>query len=477
MKYMLILISISVELISLKTFCQTQFNEHLINNNTHGTVSICTSDIDLDGDNDILSAVAEDDAIIWWRNDGGTPLVWTKKSIGNNFLGAKSVYTADIDNDSDVDVIGCASDGAQIAVWYNSGGNEITWTKQIVKSGYAWAHEVFACDIDSDGDIDILGASSTLNQITLHKNTGGSPIIWQHSVIEENFNQAKSVCAGDVDNDGDNDILGASLLNNEISLWQNDGTDLWTKKIVSSSFGGAHHIQLVDINNDGWLDILGAGWYANQIAWWKNNGNNPITWTKQIIGSGFARTCVAFAIDLDNDGYKDVIGSAQDGDQVAWWKNDGNDPIEWTKFIIDNNFNRVWPVHAADLDNDGDVDVIAGSGQEGTNEIKWYENIFDPTEILIEDNTQLPVKYNLYPNYPNPFNPTTVIKFQIPRIENVTLKVYDILGNEVANLMNETKEPGYYEVEFNAPKLTTGIYFYNLRTDEFCQTLKMILLR
>jgi hypothetical protein len=83
----------------------------------------------------------------------------------------------------------------------------------------------------------------------------------------------------------------------------------------------------------------------------------------------------------------------------------------------------------------------------------------------------------LYQNYPNPFNPNTVISYQLPVTGNVTLKVYDILGNEVATLVNEEKQPGVYEVEFDSEGLSSGIYFYQLRTGNFTQVKKMILLR
>ncbi|MEP0862683.1 MAG: T9SS type A sorting domain-containing protein, partial [Ignavibacterium sp.] len=82
-------------------------------------------------------------------------------------------------------------------------------------------------------------------------------------------------------------------------------------------------------------------------------------------------------------------------------------------------------------------------------------------------------------NYPNPFNPSTKIKYVIPNgVRNlVTLKVYDVLGNEVATLVNEEKPAGIYEVEFNASKLSSGIYFYKLQAGSFVETKKMILLK
>jgi len=85
--------------------------------------------------------------------------------------------------------------------------------------------------------------------------------------------------------------------------------------------------------------------------------------------------------------------------------------------------------------------------------------------------------YNLYQNYPNPFNPTTTINYQIPELSFVTLKVYDVLGNEIVILVNDEIPTGSYDTEFNAEDLPSGIYFYRITTNNFTNTKKMILLR
>ncbi|MCW8805476.1 MAG: T9SS type A sorting domain-containing protein, partial [Ignavibacteriaceae bacterium] len=92
--------------------------------------------------------------------------------------------------------------------------------------------------------------------------------------------------------------------------------------------------------------------------------------------------------------------------------------------------------------------------------------------------------FNLEQNYPNPFNPITTIKFSIPSVtlsevegSVVTLKVYDILGNEIATLVNEELPAGEFEVEWNAEKFPSGVYFYQLKAGSFIQTKKMILLK
>lgn len=92
-------------------------------------------------------------------------------------------------------------------------------------------------------------------------------------------------------------------------------------------------------------------------------------------------------------------------------------------------------------------------------------------------NALIPEEFKLNQNYPNPFNPITTIQYSIPQRSVVSLKVYDILGNEVATLVNEAKNVGIYTVSFNASQLASGIYFYKLQAGDFVQTKKMMLVR
>jgi hypothetical protein len=98
-----------------------------------------------------------------------------------------------------------------------------------------------------------------------------------------------------------------------------------------------------------------------------------------------------------------------------------------------------------------------------------------PSDVDEED--VLPNEFVLQQNYPNPFNPSTVINYQLPVSGQVTLKVYDVLGNEVATLVNEYRDAGTYETEFNEEKLSSGVYFYQLKAGSFFETKKMVYLK
>ena len=107
-------------------------------------------------------------------------------------------------------------------------------------------------------------------------------------------------------------------------------------------------------------------------------------------------------------------------------------------------------------------------------------NLYYDGEILITDVGDLPgivEAYALEQNYPNPFNPSTIIRFSIPEQTNVTLKIFNSVGQEVASLFNGEVSAGNHEVNFNASALSSGVYFYRIQSPSFTETKKMILIK
>ena len=110
------------------------------------------------------------------------------------------------------------------------------------------------------------------------------------------------------------------------------------------------------------------------------------------------------------------------------------------------------------------------------NKSEYSENIYAlVTDVEFE--SEIPTVYDLGQNYPNPFNPSTVINFSLPESGLVSLKVFDILGQEVAELVNQIKSAGVYEVSFDASNLTTGLYIYRIEAGNFVATKKMLLVK
>jgi len=165
------------------------------------------------------------------------------------------------------------------------------------------------------------------------------------------------------------------------------------------------------------------------------------------------------------------------GNEDIWLvKTDSNGDTTWTKKLGGFSHDKGTSVEQI---SDGGY-IVTGYGRLPGS---FREDIllvrFDPEDpTSVDDIESINVSsYNLEQNYPNPFNPTTNIQFGVSSKQFVSLKVYDVLGNEIATLVDEEKPRGSYEVNFNATELTSGIYFYQLIAGTFVQTKKMILLR
>ncbi len=135
--------------------------------------------------------------------------------------------------------------------------------------------------------------------------------------------------------------------------------------------------------------------------------------------------------------------------------------------------------HSSELN--GKIYVIGGSTTNWPFQPTKTVQVYTPPVVGMEDPSSVPAEFLLYQNFPNPFNPNTLIKYQIPELSFVTIKVYDVLGSEVASLVNRKKPIGSYEVEFSAAggamRLPSGIYFYRLQANNFIETKKMLLLK
>jgi hypothetical protein len=112
---------------------------------------------------------------------------------------------------------------------------------------------------------------------------------------------------------------------------------------------------------------------------------------------------------------------------------------------------------------------------------RYYAQTYDPAFLRgstgVDGDANIAVKFSLSQNYPNPFNPVTNLQFSIANSQLTVLKVYDVLGREVATLVNEQKLPGTYAVQFNANNLASGVYFYRLQAGQFSDTKKLLILR
>ena len=159
------------------------------------------------------------------------------------------------------------------------------------------------------------------------------------------------------------------------------------------------------------------------------------------------------------------------------------DDITYTKYQLDEHNNVSYQVDCGNI-TAGDyylrlVTTVQGGATYNLANFQHSEETLEKHNYnrVNFDGSKLPTTYDLSQNYPNPFNPTTTINYQVPQNSFVTLKVYDILGREVATLVNDQKTQGRYSVNFDASRLASGVYIYQVRANDFVSSKKMMLVK
>ncbi|MBK7868346.1 MAG: T9SS type A sorting domain-containing protein [Ignavibacteriales bacterium] len=139
-------------------------------------------------------------------------------------------------------------------------------------------------------------------------------------------------------------------------------------------------------------------------------------------------------------------------------------------------------LHSLGFTGENDGETFAVIEYKGLKDTIYFNVNGESITGILDDghnstNSGIPDRYELFQSYPNPFNPTTTIKYSIPRVSFVNIRIYDILGREVKTLVNEEKLPGIYSIQFNGGNFTSGVYFYRLQAGSFVETKKFILLK
>ena len=346
-----------------------------------GAASVYSEDIDGDGDMDILGAAWGDKDITWWENLDGSGTSWTEYIIEEYFVSAASIYSEDIDGDSDMDVIGSSSYDYGIAWWENVDGTGTSWTQHTVTDDFNGCNSVYLEDIDDDGDMDVLGASSSFHEITWWENTDGTGTVWIKHIVCSDAVSPMSVYAEDIDGDGDMDVIGDR--GDSIYWWENvtgSGT-LWVQHLVGSDFDDPECVYAKDIDGDGDMDILGAATSAiyDDISWWENADGTGTSWVKHIVHNYyFLGAHSVYSADMDNDGDMDILGAGYYEGEIDWFENLNGSGTAWEAHVVDTDFGGPESAYSEDINGDGIMDVIGAA--RISDEIAWWEVLSYPPE-------------------------------------------------------------------------------------------------
>jgi hypothetical protein len=286
-----------------------------------------------------------------------------------------------------------------------------------------------------------------------------------------------SIFCADLDGDTDLDLVVANYWSDNVSILKNNGDGIFQPKVDYAAGDGPFSVFCADLDGDGYLDMAVADWYSTNISILKNKGDgtfqSPVSY-----GAGYSPFSV-FCADLDGDTDLDLAVANWYSDNVSVLKNNGDGTFQ---ISVDYGAgDGSLSVFCADLDRDGDLDLAVANYNSDNVSILLNRTIIVNVEDE-EDIDQLPKQFSLSQNYPNPFNQSTKIEFAMVNSGFISLEIYDILGRKVRALVSENLSAGYKSVlwdgkDNSGKEVASGIYFYQLKVENFSEARKLVLLK
>jgi len=287
---------------------------------------VFAADVDRDQKLDVISSSWKDNKIAWYKNLGGGAFS-PQQIVSDSARNASAVYAADLDGDGAIDIL--TAYRSKVAWFkYKSNGSfqEFLITRDVSNlpgiNPRIMYPAILAADFDKDGDLDVIVSSYTKKSIQWFRNDGqgnftSAPI----NLDTRSLDFIWGLAVADVDGDQDVDVLSASL-DDQVVWFRNDGTGQFSPPLVlSTNAGGANDIKAGDLDGDGDLDIVAVSAYDNKMAWYENRGQGQFS-TEKVISFKQHRFLNGLDLgDLDADGDLDLATCSQFDDKVTWFEN------------------------------------------------------------------------------------------------------------------------------------------------------------
>jgi hypothetical protein len=311
-----------------------------------------------------------------------------------NEVNAVGLAAGDLDGDGDIDLVSASNIDDTIAWYRNNGTATPSFTKFTVTTQANGARAVVVVDLNRDGQLDLASLSLFDDSIRVHQNTGSTtPSLLFNSVVAVAFplgSLPADLYASDMDRDGWDDLVSITAVTNRVAWHRNDGTPFsgaWD--VGTTIFDGANTINpngsgvfAGDIDGEGDLDVVATSFGEDRIDWFRNSDEGS-SWSGRLaVGGAIVDANPSFVADIDGDGDMDVLTPAFNGDRVYFHRNDGGAGT----FALGDSvlFDTGTNVSVADINGDGALDIVAGG--HDSDRISWWENPLLAPEIVVTGN-------------------------------------------------------------------------------------------
>lgn len=486
----------------------TDWAEHSITAASGGY--ICTGDLDGDGDTDFVSA---QDLVCWYENVDGQGAQWVGSSISAVLEQPVTPCTGDFDADGDTDILCADVYGVYIYWWENTLGDGSYWLEHKISPGLCTSyHGVYPGDLDGDGDFDVIAAGSVIHGVYWLENTDGLGTVWDMAEIDDSFCSSLSVYATDIDGDGDLDVIGSGTDEDAVSWWENlDGTGSgWSKHVVAGYSDYCWGLGSGDLDRDGDNDILVSTGFGGSYIWLENADGLGNAWEEHSaceIGEYNLAMCIIPG-DVDGDGWTDILGE----NLIRWWDIHAYEAILESSILYLSG-DPGWGA----LDWAGDSPVLTDisfqvrASDDCTEMGEWSEILDDPCSLsgMLPENANyfqyrailttedlavspclhevtvswnplgtegpgVPSGFELLPFASNPVSGPLLVTIGIPEPSMVSLTVLDIAGRVVGSTGSIEYQPGYSQVALG--EHPPGVYFVLMQAGEYSAARRLVIL-
>ena len=346
--------------------------------------------------------------------------------------------------------------------------------------------------IDEQGNLYVCGyaklspTNNGFDAVILKYDNAGNQI-WVRSIAgpvnkPDNLNSIALDDSGNIYGGGsitDDSLQGPDCL---VVKYDPSGNQLWVRKLQGTS-SSIDQVLNITLDNSG--NLYATGYYGEtglgaQILTAKYDASGTLLWMDTYSPTNGLNGDRGNEIVVNNSGNIYVCGeftpNGEFSPDAIILKYNNSGALQWTQTHRKPISNGLDYFSSIAIDLSGSP-VVTGTEQDTLINRNIVTIKYNQTVSITSISSEIPEKFSLFQNYPNPFNPMTKIKFDIPKAFNAKLAVYDILGKEVAVLVNDNLKPGSYEVELNSADLPSGTYFYRLITEGFSETKKMTLIK
>ncbi|MBI1192496.1 MAG: T9SS type A sorting domain-containing protein [Bacteroidetes bacterium] len=358
------------------------------------------ADIDDDGLLDVTFAQTTEGRIGWIRNTGGGVFA-APTLIADSLQGPRKVTPADLDGDGDLDLISMSDDPVFLdansaIVWYeNDGSGHFPVGRVVFQGAIRDPFDAEVGDLDGDGDMDIAVACLNSDDVTWFQNLGGATSWSGKIVLTLDLIGCQEIELADLENDGDLDIVVASVGVQRAAWFRNNGSGTFTLRSLSafglSTVDDATDVHVFDANADGFPDVAVALVDENAVDLFLYTGSGNFTPAIRITDRTFYGTAVE-SMDVDGDGDEDLLSGSANDAKLAWYENLGSASGTFgPNQFINQAAAGISAVAVADLNGDGDLDVVSVSGLD--QKVAWYPNqggLSFGTQSIIDQNPFFP---------------------------------------------------------------------------------------